>query len=83
VLNIAFGYLSSECDTDDDPFTPNRLDLHGRNLICFPAGPSAADIPVTPSTLPPDGWDVAGSLRKLDGAGAGAAGARGPCRPAG
>lgn len=76
VLNIAFEYLSSTRDTDDNQVIHDLLAVNWCNFNLYPVGRPAAGILFTPSVLLPAGWDVAGSLRAVDFAGAGPEGQR-------
>ena len=58
-LNIAFEYLSSTRDTEDNQIMHDLLAVNWRNLLLYPAGSAAADILVEPAVLLPAGWDVA------------------------
>ena len=63
-LNIAFEYLSSTRDTEDNQVIHDLLAVNWRNLLLYPAGSAAADIRVEPAVILPAGWDVASALRE-------------------
>jgi len=64
VLNIAFEYLSSTRDTEDNQVMHDLLAVNWRNLLLYPAGSAASDILVEPAVILPAGWDVASALRE-------------------
>jgi predicted metalloprotease with PDZ domain len=63
-LNIAFEYLSSTRDTEDDQVIHDLLAVNWRNLLLYPAGSAAADILIEPAVILPSGWDLASALRE-------------------